>query len=62
MMTDLTPTDPGNVLDLFGSAEEIEISTRRMDGTLRGYRHATEHPFGAIRFGSHQVEVAFAPA
>jgi hypothetical protein len=26
------------------------------------YRHATEHPLGTIRFGSHQVEVTFAPA
>jgi hypothetical protein len=36
-MTDLTPTDPGEVLDLFGSAEQIEISTRRVGGTLRGF-------------------------
>jgi hypothetical protein len=86
-MTDLTPTDPGRVLDLFGPAEEIEITTRRADGTLRGYvpiwvvavdgglyvrsyrggdgawyRHATGDPFGAIRFGSHQVEATFGPA
>lgn len=86
-MTDPTPTAAARVLDLFGSAEEIEISTRRVDGTLRGYapiwvvavdgglyvrsyhgtagawyRHATRHPFGAIRFGTHQVEVTFAPA
>lgn len=26
------------------------------------YRHATQHPFGAIRFGNHQMEVTFAPA
>ena len=36
-MTNLTPTDPGHLLNLFGSAEEIEISTRRVGGTLRGY-------------------------
>lgn len=78
---------PADVVASFGSAEEIEISTRRMDGTLRGYvpiwavvvdgalyvrsyrggdgawyRHATTHPFGVIRFGSDQVQVAFAPA
>lgn len=28
---------PADVLDSFGSAEEIEISTRRVDGSLRGY-------------------------
>jgi hypothetical protein len=36
-MTNTTPTDPGHVVELVGSAEEIEISTRRVDGTLRGY-------------------------
>lgn len=91
-MTDRTPAGsarpwPADVLERFGSAEEIEISTRRVDGTLRGYvpiwvvavdgdlyvrsyrggdgawyRHATQHPFGAIRFGNHQREVTFTPA
>ncbi len=28
---------PADVLDSFGSAEEIEISTHRIDGSLRGY-------------------------
>lgn len=92
LMTDGTPTAPAgswptDVLDRFGSAEEIEISARRVDGSLRGYvpiwavivdgalyvrsyrggdgvwyRHATEHPFGAIRTGGRQLEVTFAPA
>jgi hypothetical protein len=91
-MTDPTSTDPSRswpakVLDRFGSAEEIEISTRRVGGSLRGYvpiwavvvdgalyvrsfrgsdgawyRHATAHPFGAIRAGGHHLEVAFAAA
>jgi len=63
-----------DALSRFGAAEEIEISTRRDDGSLRAfvpiwivavgdalyvrsyrgaggawYRHATEHPAGAIR-------------
>lgn len=41
-MTDPTPTGsarpwPTDLLDRIGSAEEIEISTRRVDGSLRGY-------------------------
>jgi hypothetical protein len=28
---------PGETLDAFGSADEIEISTRREDGSLRGF-------------------------
>ncbi len=36
-MKDPNLTDPEKALDPFGSAVEIEISTRRVDGTLRGY-------------------------
>ncbi|WP_018603331.1 hypothetical protein [Mycobacterium sp. 155] len=45
-MTDPWPTD---VLDRFGTAEEIEISTRRVDGSLRGDdRTAVDAAYRAI--------------
>ena len=31
-------------------------------GAGTGYRHATEHPFGAIRFSGDEVEANFSPA
>lgn len=88
-MTDnSTPaTWPAGALARFGAADEIEISTRRRDGSLRPfvpiwivaigdalyvrsyrgaggawYRHAIQHPAGAIRAAGQPADVTFTPA
>jgi hypothetical protein len=79
-------TWPAGALARFGAAGEIEISTRRRDGSLRAfvpiwivtvgdalyvrsyrgvggawYRHAIQHPAGAIRAVGHPADVTFTP-
>jgi hypothetical protein len=78
---------PAGALARFGAAGEIEISTRRRDGSLRPfvpiwiitvggtlyvrsyrgaggawYRHAIQHPAGAIRAAGQPADVTFTPA
>jgi hypothetical protein len=77
---------PAGTLARFGAAGEIEISTRRRDGSLRAfvpiwivavgdalyvrsyrgadgawYRHAIQHPAGAVQAAGHPADVTFIP-
>jgi hypothetical protein len=81
-----TPAWSAGPLARFGGADEIEISTRRDDGSLRPfvpiwvvavgdalyvrsyrgpggawYRHAIQHPAGAIRAAGQPADVTFTP-